>query len=299
MCSSPAPILVIGRTGQLATALRQQGRADIIAAGRPELDFDRPDPERWAEIIDRITPRLIINAAAWTQVDLAETEKDGAARGNHTGPAFLAGCAAKRDIPFFHLSTDYVFDGSKGAPYLEEDPVCPATIYGRTKAEGEKAVLSAHEKSVVFRTAWVYAPFGKNFLRTMITAGAKNPLLRVVADQKGNPTSAEDLAHILLDNAALIDQEGWKTEYHGIFHAVGSGGASWYDLACETLKQAEKYGQTMPEICPVTTTDWPTPARRPADSRLDTGKLQRVFGKSFPCWKESVARTVKTLFEKG
>lgn len=299
-----SPILVIGRTGQLATSLKKLGGARIVCVGRPDFSLDAP--ENFSALLDQYKPAAVINAAAWTAVDLAETEEEAADRANHTGPAALGAETAKRDLPFLHVSTDYVFDGEKGAPYTEEDSVRPVTAYGRTKEAGERAVLEANPRSAVFRTAWVYSPHGKNFVRTMLNAGAKNPLLKVVGDQKGNPTNSDDLAAALLavvETMTGVEVPGermqkpeWRPEWHGIFHATGSGEATWFDLAREALEEAARNGQKMPELQAIATADWPTPAKRPADSRLDNDKLARVFGLRLPEWRESTRRTVKQIF---
>ena len=288
-------ILVIGRSGQLATSLKELGGDRVVTVGRPEADFQTP--ETLAGVIDAHKPEFIVNAAAWTAVDLAETEQEAARQGNHTGPARLAEEAARRGIPFIHVSTDYVFDGKKGSPYLESDPISPVTAYGRTKAEGEAAVLAAQPRSIILRTAWVYSAHGRNFVRTMLNAGAKNPRLRVVGDQRGNPTSSDDLAAVILGIVDRIRETGWQESYAGIYHATGRGEATWHELACHALEQATLYGRTMPEVEAITTADWPTPAARPADSRLDNGRLERVFGQTMPDWRGSVARVVRRLME--
>ncbi|MXV45153.1 dTDP-4-dehydrorhamnose reductase [Saccharibacter sp. 17.LH.SD] len=293
---SPSLILVIGRQGQLATSLRQLGGTDVATIGRPDYDLERP--EQIADILERLNPKFVVNAAAWTAVDLAESEEASAKKANHTGPAFLARECMTRDIPFIHVSTDYVFDGRKGTPYVESDPIAPATAYGRTKAAGEQAILAMNGKNIILRTAWVYSAYGKNFVRTMLNAGAKNPVLRVVGDQRGNPTSADDLARVILGIIAKIRETGWKPAYAGVFHATGGGdSATWYDLASVTLKEAERYGQPLPEIQAIKTEDWPTPAPRPADSRLSNEKLERIFGLRLPDWKQSVAATVQRLMK--
>ncbi|MDG6095168.1 dTDP-4-dehydrorhamnose reductase [Acetobacter sp. AN02] len=292
------PVLATGGKGQLASSLAALGGARIHVTGRPEFDFERP--ETIAQVIERVRPAAVVNAAAWTAVDLAETEQAGAEAANSTGPAVLAGICAGLDIPFIHVSTDYVFSGDKHAPYVETDPVSPVTVYGRTKAEGEQKVLAADPDAIILRTAWVYSAHGKNFVRTMIGAGAKNPQLKVVGDQRGNPTSSDDLARAILAILDLIEKDGWKAEYAGIFHACGTGEATWHELAVEALRNAALHGQAMPEVAAIRTEDWPTPAKRPADSRMDNGKLARVFGVRMPRWQDSVKRTVDTLFgERG
>lgn len=293
--SSGRPVLVAGKSGQLAMALARHGGGRIRLAGRPELDFDHTATLDRA--IAAINPVAVVNAAAWTAVDLAESEPDAAARANTDGPRHLARLCAARNIPFIHISTDYVFDGEKGAPYLETDPISPRTVYGRTKADGERAVMVANPSSTILRTSWVYSPDGKNFVRTMLQAGARHFTLRVVADQKGNPTSADDLALAVLAILATIERTGWKDTYAGLFHACGTGETTWHGLAEHTLQEAARYGgQPMPQVIPISTRDWPTPAPRPADSRMDTAKLRRVFGVTLPPWQESVSRVVQDVF---
>lgn len=293
MFSAPS-ILVIGRKGQLARSLQELGGNRIIATGRPDFDLDHP--ENFPLLLKQYHPDFVVNAAAWTAVDLAETEPKKANQSNDISPAFMARECALRYVPFIHISTDYVFNGKKGQPYTENDPVCPETVYGRTKAEGEKSVLTLHPQSMVLRTSWVYSAYGRNFVKTMITAGNKNPTLKVVNDQKGNPTSSDDLADIILKIIDKIHQEHWHESYHGIFHACGQGEATWFDLACVTLDNAAYFGQKKPDILPICTKDWPTPAKRPIDSRLDTTKLKETFDLTFPPWRESVAKVVQKIF---
>lgn len=292
--SDTRPVLVTGGNGQLATSLANLGGARIVRVGRPEFDFERP--ETIEAVVAKYNPAAVVNAAAWTAVDLAETEVAGAEAANRDGPARLAAVCASRDIPFIHVSTDYVFSGDKGAPYTESDPVSPDTVYGRTKAEGEQLVMKADPKAIILRTSWVYSAHGKNFVRTMINAGAKNPALKVVGDQRGNPTSSDDLAEAILSILKFIEQTGWRNDYAGIFHACGTGETTWHGLAVAALEQAAKHGQKMPEVSAIRTEDWPTPAKRPADSRMDNSKMARVFGVKMPDWHTSVVRTVDTLF---
>ncbi|OUI96223.1 dTDP-4-dehydrorhamnose reductase [Acetobacter indonesiensis] len=291
------PILVTGGTGQLATSLVNLGGPRIKCVGRPAFDFDKP--ETLAATLDAVKPVAVVNAAAWTAVDLAETEQTGAARANTSGPAELARLCAERDIPLIHVSTDYVFSGDKGAPYVETDAVSPETVYGSTKAEGEKLALAANPKTLIFRTSWVYSAHGKNFVRTMLNAGAKNPALKVVGDQKGNPTSSDDLARAILSVLAIIEKDGWKADFAGIYHVCGTGHTTWHGLAVAALKDAAAHGQAMPEVSAICTQDWPTPAKRPADSRMDNSKLTRVFGVTMPAWEDSVKQTVDQIFTQA
>ena len=274
----------------------QAPRQEVLRRiGRPELDFDAPDSI--PATLATIAPRLIINAAAYTAVDRAESEPAAADRANHLGPRILAEYCAGAGIPLIHVSTDYVFDGAKGAPYVETDPTSPTGVYGATKLAGEQAVLDANPRSIVLRTAWVYAAEGKNFVRTMLGAARRMPTLRVVADQIGNPTNADDLAHAILAIAGLIERGGWQERYRGVFHATGSGSTSWHGLACAIFRAAAPHGFTPPEVAAIATADWPTPARRPADSRLDCAELARVFGVHLPAWEPSLQRTVSTICE--
>jgi dTDP-4-dehydrorhamnose reductase len=294
---SIGPILVTGGSGQVAQALGRLAPArdmEVAILGRPAFDFDTPEtiPAAFAS-----RPwRYVVNAAAYTAVDAAEADEAGAARANAEGPALLASLCAAARIPFIHISTDYVFDGAKGAPYRETDETSPTGAYGRTKRDGELRVLEAGGQAIILRTAWVYSDTGKNFVRTMLAAGARLPRLRVVADQKGSPTAAADLATAILDIIAVIEREGWQPRFGGIFHATGSGETTWHGLAVATFEEARRHNGPAPEVEAITTADWPTPAQRPADSRLDTGKLFDVFGVTLPPWRESLARTVDRLY---
>ncbi len=285
-------ILVTGGAGQLATELARAGGDAVHRAGRPNFDFDRPDT--LAATFAAARPTLVVNAAAWTAVDAAEAEPDGAARANRDGPATLAALCADARIPMIHVSTDYVFDGNKGAPYVETDPTSPTAIYGTTKLEGEQAVLAACPQAIVLRTAWVYSAVGKNFVKTMLGAAQKTSTLRVVADQRGNPTAARDLATAILAIAAQL-RDGWQPGYAGVFHMAGTGDTTWHGLAIAVFEDAARHGRTPPTVTPIATADWPTPARRPPDSRLDCTKLHRVFGLRLPAWRDSVRLTVDEL----
>ena len=287
----PGSILVTGGAGQLATALAQEGGAAIRRVGRPELDFDRP--ETLAAVFKAVRPALLVNAAAWTAVDAAEAEPDAAARANRDGPATLAALCADARIPMIHVSTDYVFDGLKGAPYGETDPTSPTGVYGRTKLEGEQAVMAACPRAVVLRTSWVYSATGKNFVRTMLGAAQKLPRLRVVADQRGCPTAARDLAIAILAIAPQLAGAG--PDGSGVFHACGTGETTWHGLATAVFEKAARHGHPVPAVDAIATADWPTPARRPPDSRLDCAKLARVFGVRLPEWRASLARTIDEL----
>ncbi len=292
---SNGPILVIGGSGQLARCLEAQaGDLPVQRIGRPALDFDAP--EAIAATLAAIAPRMIINAAAYTAVDRAETEPEAADRANRLGPLLLGEYCARAGIPLIHVSTDYVFDGTKGAAYLETDTPNPTGVYGATKLAGELAVMAANPRSIVLRTSRVYAAEGKNFVLTMLGAARRMPKLRVVADQIGNPTNADDLARAILAIAALIQRDGWDDSFRGVFHATGAGATSWHGFARAIFDRAALHGLKAPELEAITTADWPTPARRPADSRLDCSGLQGVFGVMLPPWEASLSDTIDAVF---
>jgi dTDP-4-dehydrorhamnose reductase len=285
-------ILVTGGTGQLASALGAS--AGVLRIGRPDFDFDRPQTSEAA--FRTAAPRLVVNAAAYTAVDAAESDADAAYRANRDGPAILARLCGEADIPLIHISTDYVFDGAKPDPYIETDPVAPQGVYGASKLAGEQAVLASGANAIILRTAWVYAATGKNFVRTMLTVGKTRPRLTVVADQHGCPTTAADLGDAIIAIVARIDATGWQPGYHGIFHAAGSGATTWFGLAVATFEEAGRHGANVPEVAPIATADWPTSAKRPANSRLDCTRLHDVFGVRLPHWRGSLTRTVDAIF---
>jgi dTDP-4-dehydrorhamnose reductase len=285
-------VLVTGGSGQLASALATA--AGIRRVGRPEFDFDQPGTIE--AMFRAAAPSLVVNAAAYTAVDAAETNADTAYRANAEGPAILARLCKQADIPLIHVSTDYVFDGAKAEPYTETDPVAPQGVYGASKLAGEEAVARSGAKAAILRTAWVYAPVGKNFVRTMLTAGKTRDRLTVVGDQVGCPTTAHDLGDAILAIIARIGRTGWQPSYGGIFHAAGAGETSWFGLATATFQEAARHGAKVPEVVAITTADWPTAAKRPANSRLDCTKLETVFGVRMPHWRASLVRTVDTIF---
>jgi len=289
------PILITGGTGQLGHALADAAARrglEHVVVSRPEFDFDVRETINACLVAAK--PWLVINAAAYTAVDAAESNAAAADRANHLGPAILAELCAGAGIPLIHISTDYVFDGEKFSPYLETDPTHPAGVYGASKRAGELAVLGAGGQAIILRTAWVYAAHGKNFVRTMLNAARKTHTLRVVADQKGTPTAAPDLASAILDIAALLAL-GWQQRYRGIFHATAAGETTWYGFAEAIFAAAAPLGLTPPALTAIRTEDWPTPAKRPADSRLDCAKLALTFGARLPAWQVSVGPIVAEL----
>ena len=294
-----ASILITGGAGQLASSLAALARARGVAAihvGRPDFDFDRPETIVSAFRASR--PRLVVNAAAYTAVDAAEADAVAAARANHAGPEALAALCAAAGVPLIHVSTDYVFDGRKAGAYVETDPTSPQSVYGATKLAGERAVLASGAPVIVMRTSWVYSATGKNFIRTMLNVAQRlqgDGKLRVVADQHGCPTSADDLAEAILNIAGAIFSKGWQPDYQGIVHAAGSGDTTWHGLAVAAFEAASRHGRPIPTVEAITTADYPTPAPRPANSRLDCTRLEQVFGQKLPPWRASVDRVVDTL----
>jgi dTDP-4-dehydrorhamnose reductase len=289
-------ILVTGRGGQLATGLEASLPAagfEPILVGQPEFEFDRPATVVAA--FDAAQPDAVVNCAAWTAVDAAEDDEAGAFRANALGPALLAELCARAGIPLIQISTDYVHDGRKGAPYLETDAPNPLSAYGRTKLAGEWAALAGNPRTIVLRTAWVFSPIGRNFVRTMLAVGAQRPDLRVVADQHGHPTAAPDLADAIAAILARVRESGWHEAYRGVFHAVAEGHTTWHAFAQAIFATARPFGGPSPAVHPIATAEYPTKATRPADGRLDTTKLRATFGVELPPWQDGLARVIRAL----
>jgi dTDP-4-dehydrorhamnose reductase len=287
-------ILVTGGSGQVAAALAAQGGARVHLVGRPDFDFDRP--ETIAVTFRAANPWLVVNAAAYTAVDDAESDEAAAFRANCDGPEALAGLCQAADVPLIHVSTDYVYDGEKIDPYVETDAVGPRGIYGASKLAGELAILSTGAKAIILRTAWVYSATSRNFVRTMLNLARTLDDLRVVADQHGCPTSADDLAASILTIATRLEIEGWTSPLAGVFHAAGSGETSWYGFARAVFEEASRHNAKVPSsVAAITTAEYPTPARRPANSRLNCARLESIFGFRFPHWRDSLARTVDEI----
>ena len=293
--SSKPVVLVIGQSGQVAQALVEVGADspfEIVARGRPELDLNKE-----ADIVSaikEIRPDCVVNAAAYTAVDQAESEEATALALNAIGPGLLARASAAHDIPLIHVSTDYVFDGTKAEPYSEADPVAPLGAYGRTKLAGEQAVAGGNAKHVILRTAWVYSPFGKNFVKTMLRVGDQRDELTVVDDQVGNPTSAHDIAAGILRVADRMIATG-DDSLSGIYHMTGSGEGSWADFAVAIFADSKALGGPHASVKRITTDEYPTPAKRPANSRLSCAKFADTFGGALPNWRTSAAKIVERL----
>lgn len=291
-------ILVLGAGGQLGTEL---GRiADTGATGLRfvAVDKDRADftnPDNLTALIDEIAPDGVINAAAYTAVDKAESEEDIARRINALAPGRIAEACGRHDIPLVHVSTDYVFDGTGSRPYLETDPINPAGAYGRTKAEGEALVArAAPRRHIIIRTAWVYSAHGGNFVKTMLRVGAERDSLRVVADQQGIPTSAADLAAACV-SALQQALQRLPEETTGIYHFSGAGPTTWHGFAEEIFAQAEPVWGRRPAVEAITTADYPTPASRPAYSVMDCTKIERVLGIRPTDWRQALRPVMQEL----
>ena len=289
-------IAVTGKSGQVVTALLERGAAagvDVMALGRPEMDLTRPQSVRAAILASGAD--VVISAAAYTAVDKAESEPDLAFAINGAGAGAVASAAAELDVPVIHISTDYVFDGSKAEPYLETDPTGPLGVYGASKLAGEEAVRAATPNHAILRTAWVYSPFGANFLKTMLRLAADRPRLRVVADQRGTPTSALDIADAVLAVAGNLVARPDDAALRGVFHLVGGGEASWAEFAAEIFRHSAANGGPSASIEPIPASEYPTPAKRPGNSRLVTDKLRAAHGVVLPAWQHSTAQAVERL----
>ena len=281
-------IAVTGAKGQVATSLVERaGKGfEIVTLTRPAFSLE--DRDAVFAGIEAARPDVIVNAAAYTAVDKAESEEDLAVRVNGEGAGHVAEAAARAGAPLLHLSTDYVFDGALDRPYREDDPTGPTGTYGRSKLLGEQRVAERCPNSAILRTAWVYSPFGANFVRTMLRLNETREAVAVVAEQRGNPTSALDLADALLAIARRIRDDP-SPELRGVFHVTGSGEATWADFAEAVFQEAHARGRRLTRVERIAAADYPTPARRPANSRLDNEKLRRVYGFGLPAWRASLA----------
>lgn len=285
-------ILLLGANGQVGHELRRSlaSLGDIVATtrsgelpegGRCEIaDFDRPNA--LADLVRRIAPVAVVNAAAYTAVDKAEDDEAAAFRANAEAPEVLAHACAERGVPFVHYSTDYVFDGQGSRPYREDEATVPLGVYGASKLAGEEAIRQAGGAHLILRTAWVYGGRGHNFLRTMLRLGAERDELRVVADQRGTPTPA----YLIADITAALLSDGAAPR--GTYHLTAGGETTWHGFATAILEGAAERGliARAPRVVPITTAEFPTRAKRPAYSRLDVSKLEAELGHAMPDWRE-------------
>ena len=287
------PILVFGAAGQVGQELIAMAAArGVPALGFTRTEVDITDARAVAALIADEAPRLLVNAAAYTAVDKAESEPDKAEAGNVTGPRVLAEAAAAAGIPILHLSTDYVFNGTKPGAYVEDDPLAPLGVYGRTKAAGEAAVRAANPRHIIVRTAWVYGRYGNNFLKTMMRLAAERDRLRVVADQRGCPTATPDIAEAILAVDAALARD---PKLAGTFHFAGTGVTTWHRFAEAIVAEQADHTGKQPPVDAIATSDYPTPARRPANSELNSDRFAATFGYRAKEWRARTHEIVEIL----
>jgi dTDP-4-dehydrorhamnose reductase len=272
-------IVVIGANGQLGTELRKILGTDATYLTRAQIDLS--DEEKLAQTVNELRPSFLINAAAYNAVDKAENETDLAFQINCHTPALLSRLSRENGFKFVTVSTDYVFDGESSKPYIETDPVNPLSVYGRSKAEGEKRVLDENPTSLIVRTSWVHSSHGKGFLNTVLRLAREKKPMKVVDDSIGSPTWAHDLAEVILKARDLS----------GVFHFSNEGLCSWYDFACAI----RRFGNLDLSLTPVSSTEFPTPACRPKFSLLNKNKIKSSLGIQIPHWIESLEKCLKEL----
>ena len=288
-------VLILGAQGQLGIELQKTftGAGEVVALGRERCDLANSESIRKA--MAEVAPAIVLNAAAYTAVDRAESEPELAMRVNGEAPGVLAEEARSIDALLVHYSTDYVFDGSKQGPWVEDDPVNPLNEYGRTKLAGERRIAEAGGRYLIFRTSWVYSPHGNNFLKTMLRLGRERDQLRVVNDQIGAPTTAAALARAtraVIDGLDSVSQ----SEVSGIYHMTCSGETSWCGFAQEIFRRARApEDRKWPEVVGIPDTEYPTPAKRPKNSVLCNSKLQTRFGVALPRWEDALGETLEEM----
>ena len=293
-------LLVAGTTGQLARSLIENADRhgiDLLALGRPRLDLT--DSGSITRAIMQTMPDFVINAVAYTAVDEAEKDSESVFAINRDGAAALAKKCAQHDIPIIHISTDYVFDGLKPSPYIETDQTGPSGIYGHSKLEGEIMVAGVNPHHIILRTSWLYSPFGHNFVKTMLHLAQTHNEVNVVDDQLGNPTYAPHLATGILKLVEQLHSGDLSNEPWGIYNMTGAGQTTWCGFAREIFLYSTKLGGPSAIIHPVTTPEYPTPAKRPANSRLDCSKLSGTFGTTLPDWRTGTAECITRLMKRG
>ena len=293
-------IAVTGRNGQLVRSLIERAAAadiDIQTVARPEADLTRPETVESALVAAR--PDAIVNAAAFTAVDLAESEAAIANQVNEEGAAAAARAAVRLGIPVVQISTDYVFDGSLDRPYREDDPAKPLGVYGDSKLKGERAVAAVSGNHAVLRTSWIYSPFGRNFVLTMLSLAARQRQVSVVSDQRGAPTNALDLADGVIAVVKNLLEHPSASELRGVFHMTSGGEATWAELARAIFAASSAAGGPSAEVLPIPTAEYPTAARRPANSRLNNSRLFEGHGIRLPHWEQSLQGCVRRIVNDG
>ena len=290
-------VLLFGGSGQVGTALRRLAADGVTLSAPGHAALDLAQPAAIAAAIATSGADLVVNAAAYTAVDKAESEPELARRINGDAPGAMAVECARRGIPLVHISTDYVFDGTRRGALTEDDPVGPLGVYGVSKLAGEQAVRRAGGAHAILRTSWIFSDHGTNFVKTMLRLAAERPELRVVDDQTGGPTAAEAVARAALAvGQALAGGDGAA----GTFHFSGAPPTTWFAFAGEILERWRALtGRPVPRLSPIPTSAYPTPARRPANSVLDCGLIQRTFGIAQPDWRADLDETLRRLAAKG
>jgi dTDP-4-dehydrorhamnose reductase len=293
-------IVVTGRQGQLVQSLHEVApdhACEVVALGRPE--FDMTQIESIGPQIARAKPDVIVNAAAFTAVDKAESERDTALLVNGAAAGAIASAAQRIGCPVIQISTDFVFDGSLSRPYREEDVTSPLSVYGASKLLGEQLVQKSAPRHLILRTAWLISPYGHNFAKTMLRLGKERDALTIVDDQQGSPTYAPHLADAVVSLCAIMAKAPEHDPRWGIYHVTNAGATTWCGLARAIFVEARRHGLQGPAITAIPTSAYPTPARRPANSRLDGAKLSRTFGLTLPPWQDGVHETVDRLLGSG
>jgi dTDP-4-dehydrorhamnose reductase len=292
---STGPILVMGKSGQLARSLNDwavQKNIPMVLAGRPEFNLE--NAYEVDHIVKTVRPKVIVNAAAYTAVDRAEEEAEQAFSVNRDGAEHLTCVAEYKRVPLIHVSTDYVFDGAKQTPYVEDDSTAPLNVYGRSKLEGELGVLAFYPAAIVIRSSWIYGPYGHNFLRTMLRLAQTQSAVKIVDDQRGTPTSSRQLAAGIMRMIERLDSKP-STEVGGIYHLTNQGETTWYGFAVEIFRALSRRGFTVPKLWPIESCDYPTRAHRPHNSCLNSGKIERVFGIRLGPWREAMEACLDEL----
>jgi dTDP-4-dehydrorhamnose reductase len=288
-------LLLLGGSGQVGTELRELSLprdVELVAPTRSIVDLQ--DPAAISRIIATERWDAVINAAGFTSVDRAESEEASAYAVNGLAPGYLAAETARHGIPLIHISTDYVFDGRKGLPYVEADYASPLNTYGRSKLAGEHAIQAANPRHIILRTAWVFSPFRANFVRTILRLARERERLTIVADQRGCPTSARDIAETCIDLAVRCATEP-ETIRYGVYHLAGGGEATWLEFAKAIIDMTVSQYSKVPQVEPIRTIDYPTPAIRPADSRLNCTAIAQEFGIALRPWRSSLIETIHRL----
>ncbi|XHX77311.1 MAG: dTDP-4-dehydrorhamnose reductase [Stenomitos frigidus ULC029] len=290
-------ILLTGITGQVGQELQQTlaSLGEVVSVGRDRVDFSQPDAVQ--QVMETVKPAIVVNSAAYTAVDKAESEPDLAKLVNAVSPGVLAKAASRINAGLIHISTDYVFDGTHSSPYLETAATNPLGVYGSTKLAGEAAVRAECDRHLIIRTAWVYGAKGKgNFVKTMLRLGAEREELRVVADQIGAPTWSKDLAAAIAQLAPQL-----SADTAGTYHYTNSGVCSWYDFAIAIFEEAQQLGFPLKiqRVIPITTPEYPTPAKRPPFSVLSLSKISTLLGTYPPYWRQSLRAMLSELKQSG